>query len=317
MQLVFLGTPVYVLPVLEALLAAGHQVAAVATQPDKPAGRGRLPTPPPVKLFAMQRGLPILQPASLRAPEAVDQVAGLAPQALVVAAYGKLLPPALLGVPPRGVLNVHPSLLPRHRGPSPVATAILEEDEVAGVTIMLLDQGMDTGPILAQEVLGPILPQDTTETLTPRLFHLGAGLLVRTLERWERGELSPQPQDSAHATVTRRITKEDGALDFGLPARRLWAQVRAYQPWPGAYTSWSGRRVMLLETVPMAERPSGVAPAPGEVLLVPAGGPAPVAVGTGLGLLGIRRLQIEGRRSGAAQEFLQGHPGFAGARLPS
>jgi methionyl-tRNA formyltransferase len=176
---------------------------------------------------------------------------------------------------------------------------------------------MDTGPILAQEVLGAIPPEDTAETLTPRLFHLGAGLLVRALGAWARGEITPQPQDTAQATVTRRLTKEDGALDFTLPARRLWAQVRAYQPWPGAYTRWEGRLLKLLEATPVDGAPAEALLAPGQVLLLPPGGPASLAMATGQGLLGVRRLQLEGKRAASAEEFLRGYPGFVGARLPS
>ena len=313
MRIVFMGTPEAAIPVLLALLTAGHDVPAVVTQPDRAAGRGRQPRVPPVKKWALAQGLAVLQPPSFRDPKAVAGLAALAPQALVVAAYGKLLPPAALQIPPLGALNVHPSLLPRHRGPSPVATAILEGDEAVGVTIMLLDEGMDTGPVLAQQTLGPIGLEETAESLMPQLFHLGAQLLVRALGQWERGEISPAPQDPALATVSRRISKEDGLLDFHQPALQLWRQVRAYQPWPGAYTCWRGRLLKLLETAPV---PVG-AVAPGRVVLLPQGALAPCGVGTGQGLLGLLRLQPEGKRPMTALEFLQGYPAFPDSQLPS
>ncbi len=316
MRLVFLGTPEYAAPVLAALLKAGHQVAGVVTQPDKPAGRRRQPEAPPMKRVGRQMGIPVLQPASFRGGEAVAQVAALAPEALVVAAYGKILPPALLAVPPLGALNVHPSLLPRHRGPSPVAAAILEGDEVTGVTIMLLDEGMDTGPILAQEATPPIDPGETTETMTPRLFLQGATLLVQALEAWERGETAPRPQIEALATVSHRLTKEDGELDFHEPAPTLWRRVRAYQPWPGAYTRWEGRLIKLVATTP-ARAESTEPVAPGHVVGIRPGAAAALAIGTGSGVLEVQQLQMEGKRVASAQEFLRGYPGIIGARLPS
>ena len=244
----------------------------------------------------------------------MGQVAAMAPEALVVAAYGRLLPPALLHVPPLGALNIHPSLLPRYRGPSPVAAAVLEGESTTGVTVMLIDEGMDTGPVLAQ-VQEPIRPEDTAETLTERLFRRGARLLAETLEPWERGEIVPQPQDDAQATYTRPLRKEDGEVDFREPAERSWRQVRAYAPWPGTHTTWDGRRVKLLDVVPLPS--PGVTARPGEVVLLPPSGPAPVGVGTGEGVLGLLRVQIEGRQPVAARDFLAGHAAFVGARLPS
>lgn len=308
-----MGTPSYAVPVLEALLGAGHRVAGVYTQPDRPAGRGLRPEAPPVKRYALERGLAVFQPQSLRSPGALEELRALAPRAIVVAAYGKFLPPEVLRLPPLGCLNLHPSLLPRHRGPSPVQAAILEGDEVTGVSIILLDEGMDTGPILAQ-VEEPIRDTDTAATLTERLFNIGARLMVETLERWDRGLLSPTPQDHARATVTRRIAKEDGEMDFSRPAVYLWRMVRAYQPWPGAYTRWEGRLLKVLEALPLEAQ--GEAP-PGTVVALPRGSPAPVGVVAGRGVLALLRLHLEGRRPLPAEEFLRGHPRFIGARLPS
>ena len=312
--MVFLGTPAFAVPVLEALLEGGHEVAAVATQPDRPSGRGRTREAPPVKRAAEERGLPVLQPSSWRGEEAVGRVAALAPEALVVAAYGRILPPALLRVPPLGALNVHPSLLPRYRGPAPVAAAVLAGDRTTGVSVMLIDEGMDTGPVLAQ-VEEPIDPEDTTETLTERLFRRGASLLAATIGPWARGEVQPQPQDEALATYTRPLRKEDGEMDFRQPAERLCRQVRAYSPWPGTHTTWDGRRVKLLDVAPLPA--TGVAVEPGEVVALPASSPAPVGVATGNGVLGLLRVQIEGRGPVSTRDFLAGHAAFVGARLPS
>ena len=267
-----------------------------------------------MKRAAEEQGLAVLQPSSWRGQGAVAQVAAMAPEALVVAAYGRLLPPALLGVPPLGALNIHPSMLPRHRGPSPVAAAVLEGESSTGVTVMLIDEGMDTGPVLAQSE-EPIRPEDTAQTLTERLFRRGASLLAATLGPWERGEVRPQPQNDAQATYTRPLRKEDGEMDFHEPAERLWRQVRAYTPWPGTHTTWEGRRVKLLDVVPLSS--PGVAAQPGEVAPLPPSGPAPVGVGTSEGVLGLLRVQIEGRQPVAARDFLAGHADFVGARLPS
>ena len=238
----------------------------------------------------------------------------MAPEALVIAAYGRILPPALLRVPPLGALNIHPSLLPRHRGPSPVAAAVLAGEATTGVTVMLIDEGMDTGPILAQAE-EPIRPEATAEALTERLFRHGARLLAATLGPWARGEVQPQPQDDAQATYTRPLRKEDGEMDFHHSAEHLWRQVRAYTPWPGTHTTWAGRRLKLLDVVPVPSR--GVTAQPGEVVSLPPSGPALVGVGTGDGVLGLLRVQIEGRQPVAARDFLAGHAAFVGARLPS
>ena len=233
MILVFIGTPQFAVPSLQSLAEAGHDIATVITQPDRPAGRGRALRPPPVKQAALALGLPVLQPPTLRDPEVLERLRALAPEAIVAVAYGQLLRPELLEVPPKGVLNVHPSLLPRWRGASPIAGAILGGDEETGVTIMLMDAGMDTGPILSQR-RHPVSSHDTTGSLTEALATIGADLLADTLPRWLAGDIEAQPQDDSLATVTSLVRKEDGALDWTLPAHRLWLRVRAYNPWPGA-----------------------------------------------------------------------------------
>ena len=231
MRVVYMGTPAFAIPPLEELLASGYDVVGVYTQPDRPAGRGRSMEAPPVKTFALERGLEVIQPTTLRNPEAHSRLAALSPDLIAIAAYGRILPEEVVGMAPAGCVNVHPSMLPRHRGPSPVAFTILEGDETAGVSIMLLDEGMDSGPVIAQ-VEEPIHPEDTTESLTDRLFRRGAKLLVESLPRFLQGDSSPQPQDDAGATYARRLTKEDGEIRWELPAETLWRQVRAYHPWP-------------------------------------------------------------------------------------
>ncbi len=312
MRVVFMGTPAYAVPPLEELLANGYEVVGVYTQPDRPAGRGRSLEAPPVKTFALERGLKVLQPTTLRTPEAHSLLADLAPDLITIAAYGRILPEEVVQMPPAGCVNVHPSLLPRHRGPSPVAFTILEGDPAAGVSIMLLDEGMDSGPVIAQQE-EPILPEDTTESLTDRLFRKGAKLLVESLPRFLQGDLAPQPQDDAQATYAPRLTKEDGEIRWELPAETLWRQVRAYHPWPGSFTRWEGRLLKVLEAVPM----SHVVTAPGEVIPLDGDSPAPVGVAAGAGVLGLKRVQLEGRRAVDAADFLKGHEAFLESTLPS
>lgn len=311
MRLVFMGTPEFALPSLERLLAEGHDVAAVYTQPDRPSGRGRGLEPPPVKRLALERGLAVAQPESLRPASEVERLSSFKPEAIVVAAYGLILPPPVLELPPLGCINVHPSLLPRHRGPSPVAAAILAGDSVIGVSIMLLDRGMDTGPILAQERLA-ITDDDTTGSLTDKLARLGAGLLARTLPLWQARLVAPQPQDEAQATYSRLLTKEEGGLDWGRPAVELWRRVRAFQPWPGCNTTWRGQRLKLLEAWPLPDAETEART--GEVLSVASG---VIAVQAGQGVLELRQLQLEGKRPVTAEEFVRGRRDFLGSKLPS
>ena len=308
-RLVFMGTPGFAVPSLRALQER-YEVVLVVTQPDRPAGRGRGLAESAVKVVARELGLPLLQPDSLRNPGALARLEAARPSAIVVAAYGEILRPEVLTLPRHGSVNVHASLLPRHRGASPVAAAILAGDEVTGVTIMLMDAGMDTGPILAQAE-EPILPDDTTGTLTPRLAQLGARLLVETLPRWLSGELEPQPQDGSQVTYAPLIRKEDGLIDWTQPAAFIERQVRAFDPWPGAYTYWQGRRLRITKA---AALPSWCGTEePGRVVETPAG----VGVATGEGALLLRELQLAGRRCIDCDRFLRGQPGFIGSTLES
>ncbi|MBI4286122.1 MAG: methionyl-tRNA formyltransferase [Chloroflexi bacterium] len=311
-----MGTPEFAVPPLERLLLSKYEVVAVYTQPDRPSGRGLAPVPSPVKIAALAAGLPVVQPAKLKSPEAVDQLKALQPDVIVVAAFGQILPQSVLDIPRYGCINIHPSLLPKHRGASPVAAAILAGDEFTGVSIMLLDKGMDTGPVLALAQV-PVAGQDTTGTLTAKLSLVGAWMLPDVLVRWTRGALSPRPQDDSKATYSVPLNKEEGEIDWRLPAVVLWRRVRAFQPWPGCYTRWQGKQLKIIEVVPL---PGEQGAEPGTVIAV-----APVrrhtevafGVATGDGVMGISQVQLEGKRAMSAAEFQRGQRQILSAVLPS
>ncbi|MFQ6016516.1 MAG: methionyl-tRNA formyltransferase [Anaerolineae bacterium] len=306
-RILFMGTPGFAVPSLEALIER-YQVVGVVTQPDRRVGRGRKLLPSPVKKVALGHGLDVLQPKTLRRPEVVENLRSLEPEAIVVVAYGQILRPEVLSIPPRGCLNVHASLLPKYRGASPIVAALLAGENETGITIMLMDEGMDSGPILAQRSLA-VLPDDTAQSLVEKLARLGADLLVETLPAWLRGEIEPQVQDDSRATYTRLVKKEDGLVDWSLSAAEIALRSRAYYPWPSAYTYWQGKLLKLLRTEPLS-RWSG-SEKPGEVLGLPEG----VAVATGQGALLLKEVQLAGRRSMEAEEFVRGQRGFVGAQL--
>lgn len=292
MRIVFLGTPEFAVPSLRALAGDRRfEVVLVVTQPDRPAGRGRSPRPSPVKQFAAEANLPVLQPRRLASDEALAALTRARADVFVIAAYGQLLRPAVLRLPRHGCLNVHPSLLPRHRGAAPVASAILAGDAVTGVTIMLTDEGMDTGPILARETM-PIDGLDTSATLTPRLARLGADLLRATLPEWVAGRIVPRQQDEAAATTSRLFSREDGAIDWSRGAAELARQVRALNPWPRAFTFHAGRRLLLLNARASAA-PQSLSASPGTVLGADL---AALRVATGAGELYVLEAQVAGRR---------------------
>lgn len=308
LRVIFMGTPAFAVPALDALLDANCDIVGVYTQPDRRSGRGRRLTAPPVKQAAIERGLPVFQPPSLRRDEeARRHIASLAPDLIVVVAYGLFLPSDTLGVPPLGALNIHPSLLPRHRGPSPVATAILEGDASTGVTVMRLDEGMDSGPIIAQRRT-PIGAEETAEDLTIRLFDMGAELLAETIYLWRDGEIAPVPQSEADATITRLLKREDGAIDWAQSAERIERQIRAYHPWPGSFTHWQGRQLKVHK----ASALDGIeGESPGTVTQLPQG----IAVATGEGALLLRRVQVEGRQATGISDFVRGYRDFVGSLL--
>ena len=310
MRIVFMGTPDFAVPVLSALLDAAYEVVGVYTRPDKPAGRGKQPMASAVKQHALARGLPVFHPVSLRPQQVQRELASLSPDVMIVAAYGLLIPSGILDLPPLGCLNIHPSLLPRYRGPSPVASAILNGDPVTGVTIIKLDEGMDTGPIIAcQET--PVGPQENAEDLTTRLFQMGASVLMEVLPQWMRGEIRERVQDETQATVTRRLSREDGEIDWGLGAVHIARQVLAYYPWPGSYTRWMGKLLKVIDASAI-ELEAATSHPPGVVVSLPDGG---LGITTGEGILEVRRLQMEGRRGLGAREFAQGQRDFPGSTV--
>ncbi len=312
MRIVFMGAPEFGVPTLKWLIGSGHDLVAVYTPPDRPAGRGRALTFSAVKRVALEHGLTVIQPASFKERSAVEHLARLRPDVIVVAAFGLILPREVLSLPTFGCLNLHPSLLPRHRGPSPVQGAILAGDEVTGVSIMLLDEGMDSGPVLSQRVVA-IEPEDTAQSLGARLAEIGAQLLAETLPLWLSGSLAPRPQGEEGATYTRILSKGEGEIDWQLSATDIWRRARAFYPWPGAYTRWQGRIFKVLEAIPI---PGGGGKAGKVVALAPREG-ASLGVECGDGILGLIRVQLEGKKAMSADEFLQGHSGFMGAMLPS
>ncbi len=312
MRVVFMGTPEFAVPPLEHIILNQYQVVAVYTQPDRASGRGRSLVSSPVKRVAIDRGLPVMQPASFKKAEVVAQLASFQPDVIVVAAFGQILSQSVLDIPAHGCINIHPSLLPKFRGASPVAAAILAGDEFTGVSIMLLDAGLDTGPVLVQAQV-PVSAQDTTGSLTAKLSLIAAQLLLEVLPRWARGELTPRPQNDAEANYTSMFSKQDGEIDWQLPAVDIWRRVRAFQPWPGCYTEWQGKQLKIIEAVPLSgERTLEV----GQVVALNKEG-AVFGVNTTDGVLGILGVQLEGKRAMSADEFLRGQRQFIGARLPS
>jgi methionyl-tRNA formyltransferase len=307
MRAVFMGSPEFALPSLEAL-AAHYSVVGVVTQPDRPAGRGRKLQPSAVKTRAHELGLPVLEPQRVRAEAAVEQLNSLQPDLIVVAAFGQILPGSLLGIPPRGCLNVHASLLPRWRGAAPIQAAILHGDEASGVTIMRMDVGLDTGPILAQSA-APIHPRETGGELSGRLATLGAKLLLDTLPTYLAGKLQPRPQDETLATLAPMLKKADGRLDVLRQAEWLARQVRAYEPWPGSFLDLQQGRLLVRRAHSTPSEGGGQPPG---TLATVAGFPA---VYTGEGVLVLDLVQPPGRRPMSGEAYLRGAAKFLSADL--
>jgi len=311
MRVVFMGTPQFAVPILESLIRNTCQVVAVYTQPDKPAGRRQRLTPPPIKELAIEYKIPVVQPKTLKSAKAVEELASFKPELIVVAAFGHILSREVLSLPKFGCLNIHPSLLPQYRGPSPVANAFLCGDLLTGVTIVLMDEGLDSGPILAQKKVS-ISATDTTGSLTAKLAHVGAELLMKTLPKWLEGKLEPQLQDETQATYSKLVTSKDGEIDWHLPALELWRRIRAFNPWPGCYTWWQSKRLKIYKATPIS------GPAKGEEGKVIALQQLPeVGVVTGEGILGLCQVQLEGRREMSIVDFVRGQRDFIGSILGS
>lgn len=302
MRLVFCGTPAFALPSLKALLASRHEVLGVVTQPDRPKGRHRRLTPPPVKELAHSAGLTVWQPESLQDREFVSLLQGLRLDALVVVAYGKILPAPVLDLPRRGCINLHASLLPRYRGAAPIHWAIINGERETGVTTMFMAPRLDAGDIILQRAVA-IAPRETAGQLHDRLADLGAGLLVETLDLIEKGKAPRRPQEEALATYAPPLKPEDEKIDWQWPAEAVFNRVRGLNPWPGAYAVWQGRRLKIWWAEP-GTRPAGKF-APGEVLGCGTEG-IEVACGDGQAVV-IKELQPEGKGVMSAAAFLRGY----------
>lgn len=309
MRVVFMGVPDFAVPALERLADSGHDVVAVYTRLDKPSGRGRATTVSPVKRAAESMGLNVRQVENFKDADDVAALAKLEPDVIIIASFGVILPQSVLDIPPYNCINLHPSLLPRYRGPTPIPAAILAGDDVTGATIMLIERKVDSGPILAQREF-PIDPSDTMFSLTEKLAKASADLLMDMLPDWFARTITPRPQRDEDATYTKTISKSDGEVDWNLSAIDLWRRARAYHPWPSAFTSWNGRGIRILESSPQ----DGRIDMPGRVLDLGGGG---VGVQAGDGILKLARVQVEGKREMSVEEFVRGHRGFVGSVLPS
>ncbi len=309
MRILFAGSPQLAVPCLEAVRER-HQVAAVLTNPDRPAGRRGLPVPTPVKARALELGLPVLQPPGLDA-ETVGQVKALGCELLVVAAFGRLFPPEFLGLFPRGGLNVHPSLLPRHRGPSPIPAAILAGDRETGVTVQRLAARMDSGDILGARSL-PLAGSETTGTLTQVLAGLGAELLAEVLEQVAQGRERGKPQEEAAATYCRLVRKQEGCIPWEREAEQLERMVRAYDPWPGAFTSWRDQTLLLLAAAVYPGAPPGQG---AQGLVFGTDNRYGILVRAGQGVLSVTRLQLQAKKPMDWRPFLNGRRDFVGSQL--
>ncbi len=299
LRVLFFGTPQFAVPTLERLLSSAHRVVAIVTQPDRPRGRGQSTSDAPVKARARAAGLPVLQPATLKDADLIVSLAALHADIGVVAAYGKILPEAVLAVPRLGLINVHASLLPRHRGAAPIHRAVIAGDPTTGVTIMRVVKALDAGAMLAT-VTRPIGPDETSEEVEQDLATRGADLLVATLNRLAAGPIEETPQDDAMATYANRLTKEEGLIDWQRGAADIHNLIRGLYPWPHAYTFVRGRRVILLrssvDSAAPAETPGRVIRAEGDAL----------HIATGRGTVRVHLLQAEGKRAMAPREFLAG-----------
>ena len=295
-RLIFLGTPAFAVPTLEAILAAGHEVVTVVTQPDRPSGRGQQLVPPPVKQAALRLGLPVYQPERVRRAEAVEQLRALAAEAMIVVGYGQIIPQVIIDMPPRGIINVHASLLPKYRGAGPVQWALINGETRTGVTTMKIDAGLDTGDMLlkAETEIGP---DENSVELGKRLAVMGAALLVRTLEDLDRGAIQPQKQDQAAATYAPILKKEDGLIDWSQAAQAIHNRVRGLEPWPGAYTRFRGQTLHIWRSQPH----QGGQGLPGRFA-----GLKPLRVWCGAGSLALVEVQLEGRKRMAAADFANG-----------
>ena len=300
-RIIFFGTPSFAIPTLQSLLEGPDEAAAVVTQPDREKGRGRKVILSAVKELAVQHGIPILQPEKAKEEAFQEKIKGLEPDLFVVVAYGQILTQSILEIPKYGAINVHASLLPKYRGAAPIAWVILNGEKVTGVTTMMIDEGMDTGDILLQAEIS-IGEEETAETLHNRLSLLGAQLLTETVARMKAGGIRPSPQDHSRATYAPPLRKEDGRIDWTREAREIDRQVRAFNPWPGAFSEWEGRLLKIWKGEVREGTPAGKA---GVVTWI---GTDFIEVGTEKGSFLIKEIQLEGKKRMSVKDFLSGNP---------
>jgi methionyl-tRNA formyltransferase len=299
MRVVFMGTPAFAVPTLAALHQGGHEVVGGMTQPDRPAGRGRHLTPPPVKAKAVELGFPVVQPERVKAPEVLERLSEDRPDVIVVVGYGQIIPQAIIDLPPHGCVNVHASLLPKYRGAAPMQWAIANGETYTGVTTMLIEKRLDAGDILMRRET-EIGSAETEPDLAGRLAVMGASLLIETLERLEAGTIVPRKQDEAEATYAPILKREDGWIEWGRNAPEIFNRIRGFEPWPGSYTNFRGKRLHIrrAQVAPGVARPPGALFSSGDNLLV--------ACGEGTALL-VEEVQLEGKTRTSAEDFVRGH----------
>lgn len=303
-KVVFMGTPDFALNTLQKLIEH-HEVLGVVTQPDRPAGRNRQLQPPPIKQLALQHGIPVLQPEKIRRAESIAELKQWQPDVYVVAAFGQILPQSVLDIPPYGSINVHASLLPRWRGAAPIQAVIRAGDTQSGVTIMKMDAGLDTGPMLTQRSI-QLSIDETGQSLHDRLAVIGAELLIETLPGYLSGEIVPQAQDETLVTYAPQIEKGEGNIRWEQDAVSIERLVRAFTPWPGTYSHWNGQQLKILSGVVVDGKHE-----PGRIIQTRDG----IAVGTGEGLFLLKRIQLAGRKAMTAEEFIRGQADFSGGTL--
>src|SRR5437667_12129348 len=322
LRIIYMGTPQFAVPALERLIAGskpglvlqeGYKIVTVITRPDRPSGRGKEIVYSPVKQLALSHEIPVWQPGSLKRQENIEMLVAFQSNVYIVAAFGQILPQAVLDLPRYGILNIHASLLPKYRGVSPISEAILQGETETGVTIMLIDAVVDTGPILLQRAI-PIAEDDTTGSLTIKLAELGAGALLVAMPLWVQGKITPQPQDEQLASHTRMLRKEDGEIVWNHPAEVLARAVRAFTPWPSAYTNWRGKLLKIISAHAVPSEPTLEAK-PGTVNQRKENDRQMLSVVTGNGLLIVDKLQLEGKKVMSADEFLRGYSQIVGDLL--
>jgi methionyl-tRNA formyltransferase len=312
MRIVFMGTPQFAVPSLESLLQSDDSVVGVVTQPDKPKGRGQSMAASPIKQAAEKAGVPILQPLKMKDPAFLDALRAWQPDLIAVTAFGRILPPVILDLPPQGCVNVHGSLLPKYRGAAPIQWAVMNGEHETGITTMLMDAGMDTGAILLQERV-PIDPEDTAGSLSDKLAKVGGPLLVETIRRWKAGTVTPQPQDNSGATMAPLLQKDMGQIDWKAPATEIANRVRGFSPWPGAFTHADQERWTIWKAHAL---PDTATAEPGTAVAVTK---EAIHIATGRGLLAITELQPANSRRMTVQHYLAGHrlvPGFRVHSVP-